>query len=562
MSNILRRKSVEAFQNEMANTGLKRVLGKWGLTAIGIGAIIGTGIFVLTGLGARDHAGPALALSFVVAGFACVFAALCYAEFASFLPVEGSAYAYSYATMGELFAWIIGWDLILEYAMGSSAVAVGWSNYLIKVLGYLHVQLPLWLSSDYFTAQNIIHKAEILTQLQQLVAQTTDLAQIKTQAVALGGAQGDLYKTIETFTTIEQVNIALKGGTMTDLQRTYSSLTFPKIGGISIAFNLPAFLIIWLATSILIKGIKEATSVNNIMVIVKTAVVVFIIVAGAGFISPENWDPFIPERTSSHLAASGKIVSAFGFAGILSGAAYIFFAYIGFDVVATSAGESKNPQKDVPFGILASLIFCTILYILVSLVLTGMVKYSDIDIKAPIADAFSKRDMHWASVLISAAAIAGLTSVLIAMLLGQSRVFYAMAKDGLLPKKVFAALHSKFQTPYKSSLIIGVMVSLVSAFTPIEHIAEMTNIGTLLAFVMVCGAVLIMRIKQPNLHRPFKTPLIWFVAPMGILLNLAMMFNLDLINWIRLVVWLGIGFVIYFLYSYKHSNLNQNTTNN
>jgi len=506
MSNIWARKPVEMFEEDMKKSGLKRVLGKWGLTAIGIGAIIGAGIFVMTGVGAKEHAGPALALSFVVAGIGCTFAALCYAEFASFLPVEGSAYAYSYATMGELFAWIIGWDLILEYAMGASAVAVGWSGYLGKFLHLFDIKFPIWLMNDFFTATSKI-----------------------TEATAKG--------------------------TLGDLANMYSDLSIPTVFGHSFAINLPAFLIIWLVTAILVKGIKEAAGTNVIMVILKLIVVLFIIVVGAKYINVKNWTPFIPERAEI-LDPQGNPHMAYGFMGILSGAAYIFFAYIGFDVVSTSAGEAKNPQKDVPFGIIVSLVVCTILYILVALVLTGMVNYRDIDISAPIASAFGNYGLGFAVFIISVAAIAGLTSVLIVMLLGQSRVFFAMAKDGLLPYKTFGELHPVFRTPYKASLLTGFAVSIVSALTPINVIAEMVNIGTLLAFVMVCGAVWLMRYKEPNRHRPFRAPAIAVVATLGIAFNFAMMCSLGWLNWARLFIWLAIGFVIYFAYGRNHSKLN------
>jgi len=507
-SNIWARKPVEAFEEDMRQSGLKRVLGKWGLTAIGVGAIIGAGIFVMSGVGAREYAGPALALSFVAAGIGCTFAALCYAEFASFLPVEGSAYAYSYATMGELFAWIIGWDLILEYAMGASAVAVGWSGYLAKFFLLFNIKLPLWLMNDGFTAKSLLAEA------------------------------------------------AKSADKMKALLSQYSDISMPSIAGHNFAINLPALLIVWVITLILVKGIKEAASTNTFIVVLKLVVVVFIIIAGANYINTANWHPFIPERTM--IINPGETIphGAYGLMGILGGAGYIFFAYIGFDTVSTQAGEAKNPQKDVPFGIITSLIVCTILYILVSLVLTGMINYKDIDITAPIAAAFGAKGLGFAVLIISIAAIAGLTSVLIVMLLGQSRVFYAMAKDGLLPKGLFGTLHSKFHTPYKASILTGFVVSLVSAFTPISVIAELVNIGTLLAFVLVCGAVWIMRVKEPDRPRPFRTPWLPVVATLGILCNLAIMLGLEAINWIRLVVWLLIGFVIYFTYSRHHSKLN------
>jgi APA family basic amino acid/polyamine antiporter len=504
-NNIWKRKPVEAFEADMQKSELKRVLGRWGLTSIGIGAVIGAGIFVMTGLGAKEYAGPALAISFIIAGVGCGLAALCYAEFASFLPVEGSAYAYSYATMGELFAWIIGWDLILEYAMASSAVAVGWSGYVGKFLHLFDIRFPIWLMNDYSTA-------------------------------------------------LDKIAEATQKGKMADLATYYSDLSFPTVLGFNFSINLPAFLIIWVITAILIKGIKEAASTNNIMVVVKVAVVLFIIIVGAQHINLANWTPFIPEP-STYTDPQGNSHSAYGWFGILAGASYIFFAYIGFDTVSTSAGEAKNPQKDVPFGIIMSLFVCTILYILVALVLTGMVNYKDIDITAPISAAFGDLGLTYAVFIISVAAIAGLTSVLIVMLLGQSRIFYAMSKDGLLPYNTFGALHPKFKTPYKASLLTGLAVSLVAAFTPIDSISKMVNIGTLLAFAMVCGAVWLMRQRDPARPRQFKAPYINIVAPLGILFNVGMMLTLGWENWMRLIVWLLLGAVVYFVYGRKHSKI-------
>lgn len=496
------RKPVAMYEEEMQHSGLQRVLGKWGLTSLGIGAIIGAGIFVLTGLAAKNYAGPALALSFIFAGLGCAFAALCYAEFASILPVEGSAYAYSYATMGELFAWIIGWDLILEYAMASASVAVGWSAYLGKLLGIFNIHFPIHLMHDYKTASHLISEA------------------------TAKGPQA-----------------------LAELSSHYSSIDIPTFLGAPFALNLPAFLIMLVVTAILCKGIKEASSTNNLMVVLKVAVVLFVIVAGAFYINPDNWIPFIPERVIDE-----KGVGHFGLTGVISGASYVFFAYIGFDSVSTQAGEAKNPQKDVPFAIITSLIFCTILYILVSLVLTGMVKYTDIDITAPIADAFTRNGLTFAALIISIAAVAGLTSVLLVMVLGQTRVFYAMAKDGLLPK-MFSDINANTKTPVKTTLLTGIIVAIVAALTPIDDIAKMVNIGTLLAFVMVCASVWIMRHKEPNRERPFKTPAIAFVASGGIICNLGMMLSLEWINWLRLVVWLVIGVIVYFVYSKKHSKL-------
>ncbi|MDP2036624.1 MAG: amino acid permease, partial [Ignavibacteria bacterium] len=332
----------------------------------------------------------------------------------------------------------------------------------------------------------------------------------------------------------------------------YSDISMPTIFGFDFAWNVPAFLIIWILTAILIRGIKQAANTNNLMVVIKVTVVFFIIILGAQYINVDNWSPFIPER-GTYTNALGSSHHAYGMLGIVAGAAYIFFAYIGFDTVSTHAGEAKNPQKDVPFGIITSLIVCTILYILVALVLTGMVNYKDIDITAPIAAAFGAVGLNYAVFIISVAAIAGLTSVTIVMLLGQSRIFYAISKDGLLPKKTFGELHPKFHTPWKSNLWIGGIVSFIAAFTPIDSISKMVNIGTLLAFVIVCIAVWVMRKKEPTRHRPFRTPAIWFVAPMGVIFNLGMMLTLEWQNWARLFVWLAIGLIIYFAYGKKHS---------
>jgi APA family basic amino acid/polyamine antiporter len=506
MTNQLwQRKPVEHFEMEMRDSKLKRVLGKWHLTSLGIGAIIGAGIFVMTGVGAKEYAGPALALSFVVAGIGCTFAALCYAEFASFLPVEGSAYAYSYATMGELFAWIIGWDLILEYGMAASAVAVGWSGYLNKFLHLFNVRLPIWLMNDPFTAK-------------------------------------------------EMIADATQKGSLTTLASQFSDINLPTLFGFHVGFNAPAFLLIWILTAILIRGIKHAAGTNNLMVAIKVVVVLFIIVLGSQYINPANWSPFIPPR-GAYTDALGNSHHAYGLLGIVAGAAYIFFAYIGFDTVSTHAGEAKNPQKDVPYGIIASLIVCTVLYILVALVLTGMVNYKDIDIAAPISAAFGAVGLKYAVFIISVAALAGLTSVTIVMLLGQSRIFYAIAKDGLLPKKTFGEVHPKFHTPWKSNLLIGAVVSFIAAFTPIDAISKMVNIGTLLAFVIVCIAVWVMRRKEPDRPRPFRTPAIGFVALMGVIFNLGMMLTLEWQNWARLIGWLILGLIIYFMYGRKHSRM-------
>jgi basic amino acid/polyamine antiporter, APA family len=486
---VWRKKPMSAYEADIKNNQLKKVLGKWSLTAIGIGGIIGGGIFVLTGTAAHYHAGPALALSFVVAGIGCVFAALCYSEFASMLPVEGSAYAYAYGTIGELFAWIIGWGLILEYAMGAMTVAVSWSGYFNKLMHLFGITIPYYLTNDPFT-----------------------------------GSQYAIDNHLEPA---------------------------------SFSFNLPAFLITWLVTWVLVKGIKEATNTNNLIVILKLSAVVFVIVVGVFFVNVDNWHPFIPEpEMVKH--ADGSMKEAYGIKGILSGAAAIFFAYIGFDVVSTSAGEAINPKKDIPFAIIASLAVCTVLYILVSLVLTGMLNYKDITgdaLKAPVAFAFDSVGQPWAVFIITTAATVGLVSVMLVMMLGQTRVFLGMAKDGLLPG-FFRQIHPNFQTPWKSTILVGLVVSLVASFTPIGVLSDMTSFGTLFAFAMVCLAVLILRMREPNRDRPFKTPLLVLVAPLGIITNVALMSLLDSKAQQFALVWMAIGLGVYFIYSRNKSKLN------
>jgi APA family basic amino acid/polyamine antiporter len=480
---IWRVKPVAAFEADMKKSELKKVLGKWSLTAIGVGAIIGGGIFVLTGTGAYYHAGPALALSFIIAGIACVFAALCYSEFASILPVEGSAYAYAYGTIGEIFAWIIGWGLILEYAMGSMTVAVSWSGYFNKLLKMFGIKLPEWLTSD---------------------------------------------------------------------PASYTGEGF--------SMNLPAFLIVLFVISILIKGTQSAAKANNLIVILKVSAIIFVIIAGAFFINVENWTPFIPEATQ--IIEKETTHNAYGLAGIVSGAAAIFFAYVGFDAVSTQAGEAKNPKKDVPFAIIASLLICTLLYILVSLVLTGMMNYQDFNplgkypdaIKAPVAYAFDIAGQAWAGYIITIAATIGLISVLMVMIMGQSRIFLGMSKDGLIPK-VFSKINPVSGTPKTNLMILGVIIATVSAFTPINKLADMTSFGTLFAFTMVCIAVWILRVKQPHLERTFKVPVLPVIAICGICINTYLMINLSKDAQMLSLGWLAIGVIVYFLYGKRNAKL-------
>src|SRR5256884_271740 len=492
---------------------MKRVLGPFALTCIGIGAIIGTGIFALAGTAAageqlqasvwktpilnfiqswatdaplvfgRPGAGPAVMLSFVVAAVACGFAALCYAELASMIPVSGSAYTYSYATLGEIIAWIIGWDLILEYAVGNMSVAVGWSGYFVALCGStVGLKFPLWLVNDHRTATDLL----------------------------------------------------AKGG---DALAPFSSSTLPMIAGHTIAINLPALLIVAAVTVLLIYGIRESAKTNTWIVITKVAVVIFVISFGAFLVNPTNWHPFMPS----------------GFGGVMSGAAIVFFAFIGFDAVSTTAEETKNPQRDMPIGIIASLIICTLLYVLMSGVITGMRKYTTyLGDPAAVATAFAGRP--WAQALISAGALAGITSVLLVFQLGQPRIFMAMARDGLLPQ-YFAKIHPRFRTPHITTIWTGVFVGGVAAFTDIGSLAELTNIGTLFAFVLVCLGVIVLRRKEASRPRPFRVPMVPWFPLLGVFLCVVLMLSLPLETWGRFIIWLAIGLCIYFLYSVRHSKL-------
>ncbi len=482
------RKPMDALLNEAQDTGthtLKKTLGAGGLIALGIGAIIGAGLFSITGMAAANHAGPAITISFVVAALGCLFAGLCYAEFASMIPVAGSAYTYSYATMGEFIAWIIGWDLVLEYAVGAATVGISWSRYLVRFLEGFDVHLP--------------------------------------QALTVG----------------------------------------PWDGGI---INLPAIFIIVLMSSLLIKGTKESAFVNAIIVALKVTVVLIFIVLGWKYINNTNFNPYIPDNT-------GKF-GAFGFSGIIRAAAIVFFAYIGFDAVSTAAQEAKNPKRDMPIGILGSLAICTILYILFAHVMTGVTNYTSFAGKdgiAPVALAIDKMgtanaagivtpDYPWLNRAILVAILAGYASVILVMLMGQSRVFFSMSKDGLIPK-VFSAVNPKTQTPAKSNLLFMAFVSAFAAFVPARVVGEMTSIGTLFAFILVCIGVWVMRNKMPNLPRAFKTPLVPIVPILGIGTCLFMMVFLPMDTWIRLLVWMLIGMDIYLVYGAKNSHLGNGTDN-
>ncbi|MBI2836717.1 MAG: amino acid permease [Acidobacteria bacterium] len=485
---LFARKPLALLLEEMAGEHrLRRILGPVQLTSLGIGAIIGAGIFVATGAAAHNVAGPALMLSYVVAGITCVFAALCYAEFASMVPVAGSAYTYAYATLGELFAWIIGWDLVLEYAVGSATVATGWSGYFQNVLAKMGVQLP--------------------------------------EVLRLSPWRYD--------------------ATVGDFVTTGSY------------FNLPAVVIVALVTMILVKGIQESATFNAAMVGIKLAAVLFVIGAGLFYINADNWHPFAPYGWTGvsffgkHVA--GQTDPGGSPVGMLAGAAIIFFAYIGFDSVSTHTEEARNPRRDVPIGIVVSLIICTVLYIAVVAVLTGMVRYDQLDINAPVSRAFQQKGIGWAEGVIAAAGVAGITSVLLVMMLSGPRVFLAMARDGLVSRKFFGDVHPRFRTPWKATILIGCGVMVGAGFGPIEFLLHLTNIGTLLAFVIVCAAVLIMRRTNPDAERPFRCPFVPVVPILGILSCLLLMFSLPAGNWWRLLAWLLIGLVIYFLYGRNHS---------
>ncbi|MEO8027469.1 MAG: amino acid permease [Bryobacteraceae bacterium] len=523
MANLMARKPLNLLLEESKETGehsLQRTLGVVQLTALGVGAIIGAGIFVMAGLGAH-YAGPGLMLSFVLSGLGCAFAGLCYAEFAAMIPLAGSAYTYAYATLGEIFAWIIGWDLTLEYAMGASTVSSGWSNNFIELLAIFNIKMPLWMAYDHWTG---LRTAEGVIARQ--MAQASD-------ATLVPGTQAFIEK-VSAITTAHSPEL---------MQRAHDLLNAPQIFGVEIGFNLPAFLIALAITAILTIGIKESARFNATIVIIKVAVVLFVIGLGITYINAGNW------------GSDWKSFAPFGFSGIGAGAAYIFFAYIGFDAVSTTAQEAKNPQRDLPIAIILSLMICTVLYIAVAAVLTGMVPWREVNIEAPLTRAFLDRGLIIPSHIITLGALAGLTSVMLVMLLGQTRVLYSMANDGLLPKKFFAEIHPKFRTPWKNTILVGLLAAVVGSLTPIDDIGKMVNIGTLLAFVIVCAAVLVLRKKDPDQPRPFRTPWVPAVPILGIIFNGYMMYELGWLNWMRLIVWLAIGLVVYFMYGRNHSRV-------
>ena len=489
--NLFARRRVADLQAEaLQDQKLKRALGPINLTSLGIGAIIGAGIFVLTGHAAAQYAGPGIVYSFILSGLACAFAGLCYAEFASMIPLSGSAYTYGYATLGEFVAWIIGWNLILEYLFAAGTVAVGWSGYVVSFLKDLGITIPAQFTSAPYdhTAQPGLHWWNIW------------------QLFAHGWA---------------------------------------STGAI---LNIPAMFVVAVITILLIIGIKESANFNNAVVALKLAVILTFIGIGVFYINKANWHPFVPP-----VDADGN----FGWHGIIHGAAVIFFAYIGFDAVSTAAQEAKNPQRDMPIGLLGSLGICTILYIAVSLVLTGIVNYTQLNVPAPIAVAVSNLGLGWLAYFVKIGAIAGLSSVILVLLLGQARIFYMMSKDGLLPP-VFSVVHPKFRTPWIAQLLIGVIAMLIAGLFPIGLLGELVSIGTLLAFAIVCAGVLILRFTDPQIKRPFRTPMIWFFAPMGIVSCVFLMVvGLPADTWARLIVWLAIGIAIYFLYSRRHSKVQQ-----
>lgn len=610
------KKSLDILLQEMAGEHrLRRVLGPVALSSLGIGAIIGTGIFVLTGVAAREHAGPGLIVSFVIAGLACAFAALCYAEFASMAPIAGSAYTYAYVSLGELIAWIIGWDLVLEYAMSSATVANGWAHYFLALIktkpGQNLLALPLWLAidpfsaatqhTDYVTAENLVVAGATATPWQARQAGLRVALPLRSNPAQAPGAAPDAKEagrvvnaqvgfTPESMAKVRQIHGACptcasmaEPASVHDpckaawvkatssihriQERMQSQLQFEPyrdlaskldevrlaneegylayehtplvLGPVRVTCNIVAIAIVGIITSILVLGIRESAGFNALMVLVKVGAVLFVIIAGLRFIRPTNWIPFMP----------------YGWNGVLGGAAIVFFAYIGFDSVSTHAEEARNPKRDVPIGIISSLAVCTVLYIAVAAVLTGMIPYPQIPLDAPIAGVFAKFGMPIAKLIISLGALTGITSVLLVMLLSQPRVLLAMARDGLLPPGFFGSVHPRFRTPHKATILTGTVCGLTASLFPLKALGDMVNIGTLFAFVVVCSAVWLMRRLNPDAERPFRTPALDFVAPAGIILCIGLMFHLGWANWIRLGAWLVVGLCIYLTYGRWHSKL-------
>ena len=486
--NIFRRRAVSDLQREvLADHSLKRALGPMNLTTLGIGAVIGAGIFVLTGQAAAKYAGPAIVFSFILAGLASAFAGLCYAEFSAMIPVSGSAYTYGYATLGELVAWIIGWDLILEYMFAASTVAVGWSGYVVSFLKDCGIVIPAA-----FTAAPYDHKE-------------------------VADAGWNMWR------------IFSEGWTSTGA-----------------TLNVPAMFIVAVITLLLVVGIKESATFNNVIVVIKLLVIFAFLAVGVCYLNKQNWIPFVPE------AVGGQ----FGWGGVLRAAGVIFFAYIGFDAVSTASQEARNPQRDMPIGILGSLAICTVLYIAVALVITGIVKYTSLNVADPIAVAINALGpkVAWLRPIVKVGAIAGLSSVILVMMLGQPRIFYTMSKDGLLPP-IFAQVHPRFQTPWLSTILTGTIAMLVAGLFPIGLLGELVSIGTLLAFAIVCTGVLVLRYTDPDIKRPFRTPLAVVVCPLGAFSCLFLMYGLPRDTWARLFLWMALGIVIYFTYGIRHSKL-------
>jgi APA family basic amino acid/polyamine antiporter len=472
--NLFTKKSLAQLDAESERNPLRRSLGRVQLIALGVGSIIGTGIFVMTGTAASQNAGPALVLSMILTTVGCAFSGLCYAEFAAMVPIAGSAYTYAYATIGEFIAWIIGWDLILEYALSVSTVAVGWSGYFASLANDIGIHIP--------------------------VALTTPLGKVVTDQ---------------------------SGATITGI------------------VNLPAIFIVFVVSTLLISGIRQSANANTVMVFIKAMVLVVFVVAGAAYVKRENLTPFIPPNTGAF--------GHFGWSGVLRGAGVMFFAYIGFDAVTTAAQESKDPQRDMPVGILGSLAICTVIYIAVAIVLTGIVHYSKLNVADPLAVGIDATGLKWLSPVIKVSALFGLFSTMLVQLLGQTRIFFSMSRDGLLPR-VFGRVHSRFRTPHVSTMLTGTVCALVSGFTPIEVLGQLVSIGTLLAFVLVCIGVVILRKTAPHNRRPFRTPGVPWVPALGAIICLAQMLGLPGETWVRLLIWLAIGLVIYFLYGHAHAH--------